>query len=955
MDKKEKLVKEYKKLIEFCEKYSMDEYVEGLKAKLLDLEEPLKIMIVGEGKSGKSTLLNALVGREVAEVDDLPKTWCINVYYNATGKEYAELVYKDEIKIVSLEEAKKISERIGTSSSRRKEQVELLESDYELREIRWHMKLEWPQENVLLIDTPGFNQVRYNTRYQNISIDGAEGIQYEAQDGFETFQNKADILLWCFDANSSNDREVQQKLESVPIDSSRIYGIVTKLDCVDDSERVFKYNERKYKGYLKECIRSGLPMLFDDDERSEKEKKKKVRDDSVKGIRWCIDYLLKDNANLDIIKYESSAAYLSGMIIQVISTLQSYLSFYFENYKIYKDAVRIFCEDQLSERIRIEQEIITLSRSIYEKLVDEGFLSQLWFSAGENAELYSELLTQQIDKDGMVSRCDKLIEEYQKETNNIWEHGISNIKWKDILIRRNPKEEHEFIEHNTVITEKVQVPKYERITVKIGDMGLVYKLIKWAESAGIGNLVKAVASKYLCNKAIEMGREAVGECLKNSESEYCDYILKQQYNIVDAYLSYIKNRFNRQTGQNTDSLEDTILTIEKTMTENKWYSEDVPYYPIIEEDKVVFVQSMYCQELLIYQEQDSKIILKWMDEKVISPIFKEYKKNLYKEYKKSLWKYDGTKAIDMPVFDYVSDNLCSNINVRKQIPFFDQIVWGKLFGELKNQYIKCYTEFKIYCENMWHESCKECVNEFIKKEGREIQTKLYKETGNFINVWSKQLRDIVNMYVAQNNLYMKPKEYDYMFFFQYYYYPMHPSECTIILLNEYEKTKQIPKSVEKQMRHVDPNGNSLEAIFGKILRETMENNIRLIIDNRNQAMAKWDKSVNEYLLIICDNYEKVFQQMDKEMEEVVMPAWEEYIIKSENFGVSRINNSIDYMRKSGKMSKQYLKILDSEISISEIGTWGYYIFSGGKSLYDSFLEWLKDRNNRFDRKWRNEL
>ena len=60
MHSKEELLKEYREIIKICETYHLDEYLEQLYVKLQDLEEPLKFMIVGEGKSGKSTLLNVI-------------------------------------------------------------------------------------------------------------------------------------------------------------------------------------------------------------------------------------------------------------------------------------------------------------------------------------------------------------------------------------------------------------------------------------------------------------------------------------------------------------------------------------------------------------------------------------------------------------------------------------------------------------------------------------------------------------------------------------------------------------------------------------------------------------------------------------------------------------------------------------------------------------------------------
>ncbi|NLJ84150.1 MAG: hypothetical protein GX336_04480 [Halanaerobiaceae bacterium] len=45
-----------------------------------ELMEPFLLFIVGMGKYGKSTLVNALIGKEVADIDVLPKTWKIDIF-----------------------------------------------------------------------------------------------------------------------------------------------------------------------------------------------------------------------------------------------------------------------------------------------------------------------------------------------------------------------------------------------------------------------------------------------------------------------------------------------------------------------------------------------------------------------------------------------------------------------------------------------------------------------------------------------------------------------------------------------------------------------------------------------------------------------------------------------------------------------------------------------------------
>jgi len=329
MHSKEELLKEYREIIKICETYHLDEYLEQLYVKLQDLEEPLKFMIVGEGKSGKSTLLNALVGKEIAEVDDEPKTWCINVYRNTEAVPYVELIYADGTEKVSIEQAKAISKRIGAVSH--KQNGNISEKDANLREMRWHLKLDWPKADVMLIDTPGFDQVGKDAFCKTVSIDGLEGIQYEAVDGFEGIQYKADLLLWCFNVNSVGAEGVEKKLLNVPIDPSRIYGIVTKMDRIDEEQRdrVFKRNEQHYNKYVKQLLRSSLPTVYASDSEERAEEKRRMHKETVEGIRWCIEYLLKNNASLELIKLESSAQYLQGIKQKIARKIVVF--FYFFN------------------------------------------------------------------------------------------------------------------------------------------------------------------------------------------------------------------------------------------------------------------------------------------------------------------------------------------------------------------------------------------------------------------------------------------------------------------------------------------------------------------------------------------------------------------------------------------------------------------------------------------------
>src|SRR2546421_2176773 len=67
------------------------EELDTLQALLRDISEPLLFVVVGEVKSGKSSLLNALFGNEFARVDVLPATDRVYIFRYGSGDKTAEL------------------------------------------------------------------------------------------------------------------------------------------------------------------------------------------------------------------------------------------------------------------------------------------------------------------------------------------------------------------------------------------------------------------------------------------------------------------------------------------------------------------------------------------------------------------------------------------------------------------------------------------------------------------------------------------------------------------------------------------------------------------------------------------------------------------------------------------------------------------------------------------------
>lgn len=149
-----------------------------------NFDDRLMIFIVGDGNVGKSTLLNALVGKEVAKTNFLPTTWKIDVYSPELSNNNAIIKYTNgKQETLSVKKAKqkidkedeKIKESKKIFSKKLKEKLQGIKNKEKIEEIkrylgkkyiyksnvcevRWPVKSNFLLEECLLVDTPGLNQ-----------------------------------------------------------------------------------------------------------------------------------------------------------------------------------------------------------------------------------------------------------------------------------------------------------------------------------------------------------------------------------------------------------------------------------------------------------------------------------------------------------------------------------------------------------------------------------------------------------------------------------------------------------------------------------------------------------------------------------------------------------------------------------------------------------------------------
>lgn len=215
-----------------------------------NFDDKLMIFIIGNGNVGKSTLLNSLIGEEVAVVNFLPSTWKIDIYSPELRKDRAlikdvnegwKTLNINEVKRIVDEEEKKskdarkiyrenLNKRLkGINIKEERDEItKYLSEKYlyksKITEVKWPVKKNWMLEKCLLVDTPGLNQDLY---------------QIEQMGDIKDYYHKADGVLWLLDGQSivsksikESIKELDELLNNVGGIRNNIIGVVNRIDQV---------------------------------------------------------------------------------------------------------------------------------------------------------------------------------------------------------------------------------------------------------------------------------------------------------------------------------------------------------------------------------------------------------------------------------------------------------------------------------------------------------------------------------------------------------------------------------------------------------------------------------------------------------------------------------------------------------------------------------------------------
>lgn len=135
------------------------QYLENYKKEIsiLTKEKPLKISIVGEFSSGKSTFLNALIGRDILSHAKSETTAVLTYIINSVNE-----------KVLVYFKNKETPEEIELNKENIKETTTVFSNKFkvsqELERIEIYVHFQGINDNIIFVDTPGLNGVAENHR-----------------------------------------------------------------------------------------------------------------------------------------------------------------------------------------------------------------------------------------------------------------------------------------------------------------------------------------------------------------------------------------------------------------------------------------------------------------------------------------------------------------------------------------------------------------------------------------------------------------------------------------------------------------------------------------------------------------------------------------------------------------------------------------------------------------------
>lgn len=510
-------------ILEANQTHGLKDATQRITQLLRDCKAPLLVMVVGKGNFGKSTLINGLMGKEVAPVSRLPKTWKVDLYENVSidVEESAVLSWQskpDAPQMVSVADAKQVSDAEEEKACR----SDMLNSEpwrSDLTQIHWRLHADWPGDAVAFVDTPGFSQHRANVDLQSFKLYGASGIEVVASDAFHHWYYRADVVLWCLDASRLHDQDTIDALEATKQLNKRIVGILTRMDRVpmERWDEVLSEAQTSFGMYIPRFLVSAAGASGPE------------RESTVQSLRGT----LKEDVFPDVglAKLQALQQNAENEISRVKSTLGSIQEATIENVALVLQLEKAIAASKAKISRTVDKALETVSSPILNKAIDGV---PALYTASENLEVFKSNLQRCIDTRGLQTRLGEVLGSFQKSLKADAVSFSTRLRWKALKLTQAGSETQ--YRQASIASPSVKLPKAGGVTVDLDEMDGA------AVSAGIGGAAALAGAALLGPVGLLAGLVGVfahgsisrGEHIKKAKKALTDLVARQTSGVQRA-------------------------------------------------------------------------------------------------------------------------------------------------------------------------------------------------------------------------------------------------------------------------------------------------------------------------------------------------------------------------------------------------------------------------------------
>ncbi|MCP8616374.1 GTPase [Salirhabdus salicampi] len=536
------------------------------------LDKKFELFIVGMGNYGKSTLINALLEQNVADMDVRPKTWKVDVYDATLNDGNCLIVYENgETDYKSIEETKHFidEEEQKTKLSRRTVKAELKKVLPELKtkeaiketeeylkkeflyqsnvvEVRWPIKTNYLSQKFMVVDTPGLVQ-------ENLSGETIVSVQ--------KYYHKADGVIWILDATKlaakkSKDMidELEKSLKKIGGKTDNIITVLNRIDLVrrnggkeaenkvlTEANNVFG---KHFKNFICISAKQALDSITNNDGQQKKES----------GIEKLIQAI---NANF----YENAQKIqLQSREVGIKQILHNATDNSFP-LKLYLNRLRDEQQKYNDRKESILSKYNTVRKSYKNNLKDiiDTFLQNTEIRINNHAQVLFELETDH-ERENYIKNYLFCLEELQPELENFHKYWINEIE----SLMKQLVYEVVFTEYQYIDTDSLN-KMFEDID-KVSQSNLSYKLnsttletddlsfVSGAGFAAIGGLIFGPIGLLLAGLTSALGiNKGIAKLFKSGG-------LKRDLNkAINTHVKDVKNSILEDLDLKKEKAKDNVL------------------------------------------------------------------------------------------------------------------------------------------------------------------------------------------------------------------------------------------------------------------------------------------------------------------------------------------------------------------------------------------------------------